>query len=113
VESEEYRKALAARPTSLEAKEGLGTAIVNSTGNSGSYLEAERLLTDVVAADPQRPHAWLVLGMARQLGARPGPAVDAYRRYLELVPRGSNVRDVRSVIRALERRDVAPPPPAR
>ena len=59
VESEEYRKALAARPTSLEAKEGLGTAIVNSTGSSGSYLEAERLLTDVVAADPSaRTPGW-------------------------------------------------------
>jgi hypothetical protein len=107
LEAEEYRRALSVRPSSLEAKEGLGAAIVKSSGKAGSYLEAERLLADVVTADAARSRAWLVLGMARQLGARPAPAVEAYRRYLELVPQGPTSADVRAVVRELDRRDVA------
>jgi len=107
VEAEEYRRALVVRPASLEAKEGLGSAIVKSSGSAGSYLEAERLLAEVVAADATRSRAWLVLGMARQLGARPGPAVEAYRRFLALVPEGPESADVRAVVRELDRRDVA------
>ena len=110
LEAEEYRRALAVRPASLEAKEGLGSAIVKSTGRAGSYLEAERLLTEVVAVDASRSRAWLVLGMARQLGARPGPAVEAYRRFLALVPQGPESADVRAVVRraGFGRRGAAP-----
>jgi len=107
IEAEEYRRALAVRPASLEAKEGLGSAIVKSSGQAGSYLEAERLLAEVVTVDASRSRAWLVLGMARQLGARPGPAVEAYRRFLVLVPQGPESADVRAVVRELDRRDVA------
>jgi CheY-like chemotaxis protein len=106
-EADAYRRALAIRPASLEAKEGLGSAIVKSSGRAGSYLEAERLLAEVVTEDAGRSRAWLVLGMARQLAARPGPAVEAYRRYLELVPQGPVSSDVRAVVRELDRRDVA------
>ena len=113
VEAEEYRRALTVRPASLEAKEGLGAAIVKSSGRAGSYLEAERLLADVVTADAGRSRAWLVLGMARQLGARPGPAVEAYKRYLELVPQGPVSSDVRAVVRELDRRGVAQRRPGR
>ncbi len=113
VEAEAYRRALSIRPASLEAKEGLGAAIVKSAGRAGSYLESERLLSEVVTADGARSRAWLVLGMARQLGARPGPAMEAYRRYLELVPQGPYSADVRAVVRELERRDVAQRRPGR
>jgi DNA-binding response OmpR family regulator len=106
LEAEEYRRALTVRPASLEAKEGLGTALVKGSGRAGSYMEAEHLLTEVVATDANRARAWLVLGMARQLGARPVPAVEAYRRYLELVPGGPHAGDVHSVIRELERRNL-------
>jgi cytochrome c-type biogenesis protein CcmH/NrfG len=113
VEAQEYRRALAVRPASLEAKEGLGSAIVKSSGRAGSYLEAERLLAEVVTVDATRSRAWLVLGMARQLGARPGPAVEAYRRFLALVPQGPESADVREVVRELDRRDVAQRRPGR
>src|SRR5262249_62223233 len=65
LEADAYRRALAVRPTSLDAKEGLGRAIVNSTARSGSYLEAEQLLADVVGGEPGRCNAWLALGVAR------------------------------------------------
>jgi cytochrome c-type biogenesis protein CcmH/NrfG len=113
VEAEQYRRALAVHPASLEAKEGLGSAIVKSAGRAGSYLEAERLLAEVVRTDAARSRAWLVLGMARQLGARPVPAVEAYRRYLDLEPQGPMASDVRDVVRALDRRDVAQRRPGR
>jgi cytochrome c-type biogenesis protein CcmH/NrfG len=106
-EADAYRRALAIRPASLEAKEGLGSAIVKSSGRAGSYLEAERLLAEVVTVDAGRSRAWLVLGMARQLAARPGPAVEAYRQYLDLEPQGQVSADVRAVVRELDRRDVA------
>ena len=61
-----------------------------------------------MTADGTRSRAWLVLGMARQLGARPAPAVEAYRKYLELEPQGPTSADVRAVVRELDRRDVAP-----
>jgi CheY-like chemotaxis protein len=109
LEAEEYRRALAVRPSALEAKEGLGTALVKGSGRAGSYLEAEHLLTEVVSSDDSRARAWLVLGMARQLGARPMPAVEAYRHYLELVPGGPHAGDVHAVIRELERRNPARP----
>jgi CheY-like chemotaxis protein len=113
LEAEEYRRALAVRPFALEAKEGLGTALVKGSGRAGSYLEAEHLLAEVVATDENRARAWLVLGMARQLGARPIPAVEAYRHYLELVPGGPHAGDVHAVIRELERRNLARPNGAR
>jgi len=113
VEAEEYRRALSVRPASLEAKEGLGAAIVKSSGRAGSYLEAERLLADVVTADEGRARAWLVLGMARQLGARPVPAVEAYKRYLALTPQGPTSADVRAVVRELDRPGVAQRRPGR
>jgi hypothetical protein len=113
VEAEQYRRALTVRPASLEAKEGLGSAIVKSSGRAGTYLEAERLLAEVVTVDATRSRAWLVLGMARQLGARPGPAVEAYRRFLVLVPQGAESADVRAVVRELDRRDVAQRRPGR
>jgi CheY-like chemotaxis protein len=111
LEAQEYRRALAVRPAALEAKEGLGTALVKGSGRAGSYLEAEHLLTEVVTSDESRARAWLVLGMARQLGARPIPAVEAYRHYLELVPGGPHAGDVHAVIRELERRNPARPRP--
>ncbi|MGZ3480594.1 MAG: response regulator [Myxococcaceae bacterium] len=113
VEAEEYRRALVVRPASLEAKEGLGAAIVKSSGKAGSYLEAERLLADVVTADRSRARAWLVLGMARQLGARPAPAIEAYKRYLELTPESPYASDVRAVVRELDRPGVAQRRPGR
>jgi hypothetical protein len=112
-EAEQYRRALSVHPASLEAKEGLGSAIVKSAGRAGSYLEAERLLGEVVRTDAARSRAWLVLGMARQLGARPGPAVEAYRHYLDLEPQGPMASDVRDVVRALDQRDVAQRRPGR
>ncbi len=97
----QYRRALAIQPSSLEAKEGLGGAIVNSSGSSGSYAEAIQLLTDVVRADAKRPRAWLFLGAAQQFNGQYAPALESYRTYLELAPNDRWAREVRDVVRVL------------
>ncbi len=97
----QYRQALAIRPSSLEAKEGLGGAIVNSSGTAGSYTEATTLLSEVVRADAKRPRAWLFLGAAQQFSGQYAPALESYRTYLELAPNDRWAREVRDVVRVL------------
>ncbi len=97
----QYRRALAIKPSSLEAKEGLGGAIVNSSGAAGSYSEAAQLLTEVVRADANRPRAWLFLGAAQQFNGQYAPALESYRTYLELAPNDRWAREVRDVVRVL------------
>jgi CheY-like chemotaxis protein len=97
----QYRRALAMRPSSLEAKEGLGGALVNSNGTAGSYSEATTLLSEVVRADAKRPRAWLFLGAAQQFSGQYAPALESYRTYLELAPNDRWAREVRDVVRVL------------
>ncbi len=97
----QYRRALAMRPSSLEAKEGLGGALVNSSGTAGSYSEATTLLSEVVRADAKRPRAWLFLGAAQQFSGQYAPALESYRTYLELAPNDRWAREVRDVVRVL------------
>jgi CheY-like chemotaxis protein len=97
----QYRGALAVKPSSLEAKEGLGGAIVNSSASAGSYTEAATLLGEVVRADAKRPRAWLFLGAAQQFSGQYASALESYRTYLELAPNDRWAREVRDVVRVL------------
>jgi tetratricopeptide (TPR) repeat protein len=97
----QYRQALGVKPSSLDAKEGLGSAIVNSSGSAGSYSEAAALLGQVVRADAQRPRAWLFLGAAQQFSGQYAPALESYRSYLELAPNDRWAREVRDVVKVL------------
>jgi cytochrome c-type biogenesis protein CcmH/NrfG len=97
----QYRRALGVKPSSLEAKEGLGGAIVNSSGAAGSYSEAIALLGEVLRADAKRPRAWLFLGAAQQFNGQFGPALESYRTYLELAPNDRWAREVRDVVKVL------------
>ncbi|HMK73209.1 MAG TPA: response regulator [Myxococcaceae bacterium] len=97
----QYRRALTLKPGSLEAQEGLGGAIVRSSGAAGSYAEATKLLGDVLRADAKRPLAWLYLGMAQHFSGQYGPALESYRTYLELAPHDQWAPEVRAVVKAL------------
>jgi CheY-like chemotaxis protein len=97
----QYRGALGVKPSSLEAKEGLGGAIVNSSASAGSYAEAATLLGEVVRADAKRPRAWLFLGAAQQFSGQYASALESYRTYLELAPNDRWAREVRDVVRVL------------
>jgi CheY-like chemotaxis protein len=97
----QYRRALGLKPGSLEAKEGLGGAIVNTSGAEGSYAEATKLLTEVLRADAKRPRAWLFLGAAQQFNGQYAPALESYRTYLELAPNDRWAGEVRDVVKVL------------
>ncbi len=92
-----YRKALALKPDSAEAKAGVGIALVMS---DTSYKEAVRLLEDAVKADEANPRAWLSLGMAYQNTGKESQAFVAYKKYLLLDPSGASAEEIRSMLKA-------------
>ena len=93
-----FRGALAAKPDSVEAKGGLGVALVNQgTG----YKEAILLLKEAVKADDNNAKAWLSLGMAQQFTRANNDAREAYKKYLLLAPTGEAAGDVRAMLKEL------------
>ena len=93
-----FRGALAAKPDSMEAKAGLGVALVNQgTG----YKEAIGLLKEAVRADDGNAKAWLSLGMAQQFTGANNEAREAYKKYLLLAPTGEAAADVRAMLKEL------------
>ena len=64
--------------------------------SDSSYREAVKLLEDALKDQPNNAHAWLCLGMARQMTQQDKKAVDAYKRYLSLEPNGQSANDVRA-----------------
>ena len=101
VASDQFRKALALKPDSLEAKAGLGIALVNSSNGTSGYREAVKLLEDAVRGEDANARAWLALGMAYQFTHKRPEAMDAYRKYLALEPGGSSAGDVRALLKEL------------
>jgi hypothetical protein len=93
-----YRKALALKPGSMEAKSGLGIALVNGFTTNAAYREAAKLLQEVVREDDRNARAWLSLGMALQFTERNSQAAAAYKRYLFLEPTGPSANEVRSLL---------------
>ena len=96
-----YRKALALKPDSADAKAGLGIALVNGSGSDSALREA-------VEAAPGRGEGAglqlarrLALGIAYQFTNRAAPAAEAYRKYLLLEPTGSSAGDVRAMLKEL------------
>lgn len=98
---EYYRAALKFQPNSLEAKEGLGFALVLGRTDEDSNAEAVKLLKDVVEQDSLKAHAWYFLGMALQATKEDDEAVDAYKQYLVLDPSGRFARDARTALSRL------------
>lgn len=96
-----YRKALALKPDSVEAKAGLGIALVNSDPGNGGYREAVQLLQDAIKSDESNARAWLSLGMAYQFTNQRQQAAAAYRKYLVIEPRGPAASDVRAMLKEL------------
>ncbi|MBX5483575.1 MAG: response regulator [Myxococcaceae bacterium] len=97
----QYRKALALKPDSAEAKAGLGIALVSSDPGTAGYREAVTLLQDAVKVDEKNARAWLSLGIAYQVLGRDSAAIAPYRQYLALEPKGEFAGEVRSALRQL------------
>ncbi len=96
-----FRKALEIKSDSVEAKAGLGVALVMSNPNNAGYREAVKLLAEAVKVDGKNPRAWLSLGMAYQMLGKDNQAVGPYRQYLALEPSGPFAADVRSALKQL------------
>ncbi|MGA9522354.1 MAG: DUF4388 domain-containing protein [Myxococcaceae bacterium] len=96
-----YRKALAMKADSMEAKAGLGVALVMSNPNNAGYREAVSLLAEAAKVDGKNPRVWLSLGMAYQMLGKDKQAVAPYRQYLALEPAGPYAADVRSALKQL------------
>jgi eukaryotic-like serine/threonine-protein kinase len=92
---ENYRAALKFQPRSLEAKEGLGFALVLGRTDKQSNAEAVKLLQDVVDQDSLKAHAWYFLGMALHATREEEEAAAAYKKYLVLEPSGRFAADAR------------------
>jgi len=95
----EYRKALAIRPDSVDAKAGLGIALVNSNEGAAGYQEAVELLQQAVNEQQRNAKAWLALGMAFQFTAQEKKAAEAYKEYLYLEPAGASSADIRAMLK--------------
>ncbi|HYX90787.1 MAG TPA: tetratricopeptide repeat protein, partial [Myxococcaceae bacterium] len=93
-----FRRALALKPDSADAKAGLGVALVGSDAGDSSYREAISLLNEALKQDGENARAWLALGLAYQMLGRDKQAVAPYRKYLVLEPRGRFADDVRSAL---------------
>lgn len=97
----EFRKALQLQPQSIEAKSGLGIALVRSDPRASGYAEALDLLEESLATRRDNAQAWLALGMAYQFTRRDADAVRAYKEFLLLEPQGSASNEVRAMLKQL------------
>jgi serine/threonine-protein kinase len=98
---ENYRAALKFQPAALEAKEGLGVALVLGRTDEDSAAEAVKLLQDVVEQDSLKAHAWYFLGMALHATQEEDEAAEAYKQYLVLEPSGRFAMDARTALSRL------------
>nr|WP_255662773.1 DUF4388 domain-containing protein [Myxococcus sp. RHSTA-1-4] len=96
-----YRKALALKPASMEAKAGLGIALVNGSTSDAAYREAAKLLQEVVREEDRNARAWLSLGIALQMTGKNSQAAEAYKRYLFLEPTGASATEARLMLKQL------------
>jgi Flp pilus assembly protein TadD len=96
-----FRKALKAQPENTEARTGLGISLVLSETSNG-YVEAAPYLEAAVKANPKNAQAWFALGMAQDNNRKPAEAKEAFRNYLNLVPKGPRSDEVREALRLMK-----------
>ncbi|MFL5343199.1 MAG: protein kinase domain-containing protein [Hyalangium sp.] len=96
-----FRAALRINPESLEAKEGLGLALVLGHAGEASNEQAVKLLRDVVKEDAIHARGWFALGMALQGLQHDAEATEAYKKYLMLEPAGRFAPEVHRALQQL------------
>lgn len=82
-----FRQVLAARPADLDAREGLGLALMNQQKAEEATVE----LSAVIEAEPTRWRALNALGIIHDVDGRMERAKPYYFRALEQVPKSSEV----------------------
>lgn len=86
-----------ANPESAEALNMLAHVELNR----GHLTKANEIAQKAVALNPKIPDAYVIIGGAHQNGGRNREAKAAYRRYLELAPRGRYADELRSILNGL------------
>jgi CheY-like chemotaxis protein len=89
--------ALTANPGSAEAL----TLLAHTELNRGRLARAGELASRAAAIDPNLADAYVIIGGVNQDSGKNREAKAAYRRYLELAPRGRYADELRSIINSL------------
>ena len=89
--------AAAANPRSAEAL----TMLAHTELNRGRLERANELAVKAVAIDPTLADAYVIIGGVHQDSGENKEAKAAYRRYLELAPRGRYADELRSIVNGL------------
>ncbi len=94
----EFRKAVAARPSSAVALAALGNALYEA----GEPEKALKLLARALVVDPHNARACLTLGTLYQTQGEAQQARTYYQRYLLIEPNGEFSGDVRTILKSLK-----------
>ena len=89
-------RAFQANPTDAT----LALAIAQAEHAHGSHAEAAQWAKRALALDPSAAEAYVIVARAEKEGNRPEEAREAYRRYLELAPRGWHHSEARAALRS-------------
>jgi tetratricopeptide (TPR) repeat protein len=89
-------RAFQANPTDAT----LALAIAQAEHAHGSHAEAAQWAKRALALDPSAAEAYVIVARAEKEGNRPEEAREAYRRYLELAPRGWHHSEARTALRS-------------
>ena len=85
----------------LSADKSLASPLLKWTRGEferGRTSVASAWASRIIAVDPEQADAYVIIGVAEQTAKRIPSARTAYKRYLELAPRGAFARDVRSAL---------------
>lgn len=89
--------AVTANPHSAEAL----ALLAHTELNRGRLSRAAELAGRALAVDPNVADAYVIIGGVRQDSGQNAEAKAAYRRYLQLAPRGRYAEDLRSIVNSL------------
>ncbi|MBC8134190.1 MAG: hypothetical protein H7X95_14505, partial [Deltaproteobacteria bacterium] len=89
--------AVTANPRSAEAL----TMMAHAELNLGHLGRAGELATKAIAIDPGIADAYVIVGGVHQDSGQNNQAKIAYRRYLQLAPRGRYADELRSIVNSL------------
>ncbi len=103
-ESRKYKDIVLACKRALEIKADAADVMVmlaHAELDRGRAGQALAWATKAAAADPNLAEAYVFIGGAEQEAGRRREAKDAYKKYLELAPKGQYANDVRAIIGGL------------
>jgi tetratricopeptide (TPR) repeat protein len=98
-----YKELVESCAAAFEARPSadVATLVAEQALENGRNSDAAAWAKRAIDADPAFADAFVLLGGAEQQLGHRGEARAAYRRYLELAPRGRHAADVEALLRSL------------